>query len=331
MEKDNFESGIKSLVGSYERQPPEGQWERIRNHLPPPGQSTSINPLILSFIIVSTLLIGALFFYYGVGKPPAPDVFDNYWMALKTAQRENKPMLVLFTQNCEDCEVIDKALRIPQVADLANDFVQVRLRVDDLSPIDDGSDAVPFDGWDDVLLEEIGGFPCPEQRLSTQGEVWQLLQDYLIGEAASPVLAVIDLQNRATPFQWYDKVTDSKRLRSALHVFLKGELEYFNRDLQKGKSMFVANCAACHNRNMKDDMTGPALGGVRSRWQDYPPEDLYNYIRNSQKMIAEGHPKAVEDWNRWKPTIMTSFPSLSDQELGQLLDYVEWQYRHNEY
>ena len=45
---------------------------------------------------------------------------------------------------------------------------------------------------------------------------------------------------------------------------------------------------------MKDDLTGPALGAVEERWADYPEEDLYNWIRNSGAMIADGHPRAVE-------------------------------------
>jgi mono/diheme cytochrome c family protein len=120
-------------------------------------------------------------------------------------------------------------------------------------------------------------------------------------------------------------------LSIALHTFLKQELDYFNRDLQQGRRMFANQCGSCHNRNMKDDMTAPALGGVRERWEKYPKEDLYNYIRNSMKMVMEGHPKAVELQDEWK-TAMTSYPDLSDQELDILLDYVEWEYRRqNEY
>jgi cytochrome c2 len=96
--------------------------------------------------------------------------------------------------------------------------------------------------------------------------------------------------------------------------------------IESGKEIFKNQCAACHNRNMKDDLTGPALGGVEERWVDYPQEDLYRWIRNSSAMIAEGHPRAVEIWNNWKPVAMTSFTSLSDEEIESILLYINDQF-----
>ena len=90
-----------------------------------------------------------------------------------------------------------------------------------------------------------------------------------------------------------------------------------------GKQLFKQNCASCHNKNMKDDLTGPALGGVTTRWADYPTEDLYNWIRNSQQMISEGHPRAKVLWGEWSPYIMNSFPELDNSEIDAILSYVE--------
>ena len=41
-----------------------------------------------------------------------------------------------------------------------------------------------------------------------------------------------------------------------------------------GKDLFRNLCGSCHNKNMVQDMTGPALGGVQERWAEYPQEDL---------------------------------------------------------
>lgn len=97
-----------------------------------------------------------------------------------------------------------------------------------------------------------------------------------------------------------------------------------------GKSLFRNYCATCHNRNMVDDLTGPALGGTQERWADYPEEDLYSWIRNSQAMISAGHPRAVELWEEWKPTAMNSFLNLTDEEIDNLLIYIDAVYTGNE-
>lgn len=94
-------------------------------------------------------------------------------------------------------------------------------------------------------------------------------------------------------------------------------------DVNAGKELFKNNCASCHNKDMKSKLTGPALGGFAERWADYPQEDLYAWIRNSQGMISAGHPKAVELWNQWKPTVMNNFPNLSDADIANILGYVD--------
>lgn len=94
----------------------------------------------------------------------------------------------------------------------------------------------------------------------------------------------------------------------------------------EGSSLFKANCASCHNKNMKDDLTGPALGGVEERWADYPQEDLYAWIRNSQKMIGEGHPRAVQLFNDWNKSVMNSFTQFSDEQIANVLAYIDYQY-----
>ena len=93
-------------------------------------------------------------------------------------------------------------------------------------------------------------------------------------------------------------------------------------DIEVGKELFKNNCAACHNKNMKDALTGPALGPALEKWAGYPKEDFYQWVRNSQAMIKAGHPLAVESWNAFKPNIMTPFPNLTNDELESLMLYI---------
>lgn len=90
-----------------------------------------------------------------------------------------------------------------------------------------------------------------------------------------------------------------------------------------GKKLFRTNCATCHNKNMKADMTGPALAGVRERWSDYPESDLYAWIKNSSKLIEAEHPKAVEVYNKWNKVPMTAFNNMTNEEVIAILDYVD--------
>lgn len=89
-----------------------------------------------------------------------------------------------------------------------------------------------------------------------------------------------------------------------------------------GKSLFINNCAQCHAKDMKTKLTGPSLEGTNERWSAYPRADLYEWIRNSQNMIKKGHPRAKKLWLENKPTIMPSYPQLSDEDVENLLDYI---------
>ncbi len=93
--------------------------------------------------------------------------------------------------------------------------------------------------------------------------------------------------------------------------------------LKVGKTTFKNYCASCHNKNMKDDMTGPALGGVEERWADYPREDLYSWIRNSQQLVSEKHPRAISLVKEWDNIVMSPFPNLTDEEIEGVLLYIE--------
>ncbi|MDF1695060.1 MAG: c-type cytochrome [Saprospiraceae bacterium] len=89
---------------------------------------------------------------------------------------------------------------------------------------------------------------------------------------------------------------------------------------EAGKKVFKNYCGTCHSKNMVADATGPALYGSQERWGD--DEALYSWIRNSSALIATGYPRAVELKSEWK-TVMTAFPSLTDDEIGSVLLYID--------
>lgn len=102
-------------------------------------------------------------------------------------------------------------------------------------------------------------------------------------------------------------------------------------DYEKGKSLWNANvCGSCHNKNMKDNATGPALGGVEERWAAEPREHLYRWIQQSQALIASGESeRAIAVWNEWKPTVMSNYTNLTDDDVEHLLAYIDGQYTGN--
>jgi mono/diheme cytochrome c family protein len=90
-------------------------------------------------------------------------------------------------------------------------------------------------------------------------------------------------------------------------------------DAAAGKSLFTANCAACHHP-IKDG-TGPALQGVTERVPD--KAKLYAWIKNNAAVLASGDPYFTQLYNSRGKAAMSLFTGLSDAEIGNILTYVE--------
>ena len=144
---------------------------------------------------------------------------------------------------------------------------------------------------------------------------------FLYGSAF--LLGAILAVNR-NPNAAFDKALQERKSKEKKVVIDSISVENEDPVFVAGKTLFKNNCATCHNRNMRDDMTGPALRGVTSRWSAFPPDDLYKFIRNSQKMIhQEKHPRALELWNKWAQRQMNTFEHLSDADIESILAYIE--------
>ena len=94
--------------------------------------------------------------------------------------------------------------------------------------------------------------------------------------------------------------------------------ETFDQNIvSSGESLFKGNCTVCHAIN--EVVIGPALRDVHERQSE---EWLYAFIKNSQKVIKSGDEYAVNLYNQYNQTLMTSF-DFSDEELNSILTYIK--------
>lgn len=134
-------------------------------------------------------------------------------------------------------------------------------------------------------------------------------------------------------FQW-KKVKEARRLQriedefiqmNKLHSFITGSCircEPEGGNVARGKKLFSANCASCHKP--VGDLVGPGLIGKADFYcKTGDIEFLYAFIRNSQGLVKKGDPRAVRLYEQWGKQVMTAFPTLSDQDIRDILAYCD--------
>jgi len=84
-----------------------------------------------------------------------------------------------------------------------------------------------------------------------------------------------------------------------------------------GETLFKNNCQVCHE--IHEVKVGPALANVTDR---RPVEWIKSFITNSQKVIQSGDEYAVNLYNEYNQTLMTSF-DFSDEELNSVIEYIK--------
>ena len=120
--------------------------------------------------------------------------------------------------------------------------------------------------------------------------------------------------------QSYKKLTVSKFFALLTLIFSLSFNSFSQEvDIAKGKSLFNANCAACHKLNK--NLIGPALAGVSAK---YEKEWLYTWIKNSNAMIKSGDERAVTIWEEWNKAAMNAFPQLSNMDIDNILAYTDY-------
>ncbi|PHN04394.1 c-type cytochrome [Flavilitoribacter nigricans] len=338
MQTENFESKIRRIAGTFDRRPPQTTWEQIQRELPQKPDSGTGPGLLrwgLPLALVAAVAIGLIIW----PQFETPQVWmDDYILALRQAKAENKPLLLLFTRTCPDCEKLDDILERSNIDELAESYIPVRLLLDDQTPMD-GAPAVPQlfpkGTLELVHLPDTHGQSAwrvkgQERTLLTWGQVWEFWMEAVFFTQRPPLLVLLTPQEEPIAQYNYIEHTElsAREIGKEIDRWLALQLDLKGEHLE-GKMLFTSLCASCHNRNMKDPLTGPALGGIREKWSDYPESDLYDFIRDPQQSIYDGHPLALATWNEWKPTVMTSFSDISDGSLKKLLDYIDWQYEQN--
>jgi mono/diheme cytochrome c family protein len=86
-----------------------------------------------------------------------------------------------------------------------------------------------------------------------------------------------------------------------------------------GKAVYNANCKTCHKLDQK--LIGPALRGASER---QPVEIVKAFIKNSQAVIASGNSYYNDLYKEYNNTVMISHEFLSDDDLNNLLSYIEF-------
>ncbi|MEM6262413.1 MAG: c-type cytochrome [Bacteroidota bacterium] len=90
--------------------------------------------------------------------------------------------------------------------------------------------------------------------------------------------------------------------------------------VEEGKKLFRGNCASCHK--VVGQLVGPQLKGVSEKYAN-DKEWLYEWVRNSQKLIKAGDEKAVALYEQYNKQAMTAFPNLTDENIESILAWVD--------
>jgi len=90
-----------------------------------------------------------------------------------------------------------------------------------------------------------------------------------------------------------------------------------NAKYQKGKSLFQANCAACHKLDKK--LIGPALLNVADKRSK---EWLHAWIKDNNALRATGDADAKAIFKEFNGMPMTPFPQLSAEDIDAILFYT---------
>lgn len=107
----------------------------------------------------------------------------------------------------------------------------------------------------------------------------------------------------------------------ALPIYAQDEIK---GDAANGEKLFKANCTACHALDRQ--LVGPALKGVVTRLkqeQGLGRDWLQKWIKDNVALRASGDKYANEIFLKYNKSEMQQFPNLSEQDIDDILTYLE--------
>ena len=106
--------------------------------------------------------------------------------------------------------------------------------------------------------------------------------------------------------------------------FSNAQVDYLiGHDIKKGEELYKANCTSCHKLGdeKKARLIGPGLNP--EIFEEYTEEWLISWIKNSSALIESGDEQAIAIFEEYNQSVMTAFPTFSDDDVRDILAYIE--------
>ncbi len=91
-------------------------------------------------------------------------------------------------------------------------------------------------------------------------------------------------------------------------------------NVSKGKMLFNNNCATCHNKNMRDKLTGPGLDDWHSYLKD--ENEMLLFLHNSKAYLKENK-LLRKKLKEFEGTECTAFPNLNLEDVKAIIAYID--------
>lgn len=87
-----------------------------------------------------------------------------------------------------------------------------------------------------------------------------------------------------------------------------------------GQKLYNDQCVICHGKDLNKDETGPKLANITAyRTKEW----LRDFTKNPYKMIEKGDSLALCNWELWQPSIMSSYPYLTNEDIDNIYKFIE--------